>query len=230
MKDRAKVICHMMTTIDGKIDVEFEPSADYDKVGDEYDRLLLSYGQAYGLGRTTCQSELEVDLSKYKGVPVTYEDTACRYPEGTIICVAFDRWGKLRWPSNVMDYAGRRMPIVEVITEKCAPEFLAYLNDLQMPYIVAGKYDLDLELFLQKIKSLCGVETFVIGGGSQINGEFIRRGLADEISIVVAPAVDGTRGALTMAGTDDLTGFPQYYHLKDVQKLPCDGLLIRWSK
>ena len=237
MKDRAKVICHMMTTIDGKIDVEFEPSADYDKVGDEYDRLLLSYGQAYGLGRTTCQSGLEVDLSKtevdlpkYKGVPVTYEDTAYRYPEGTIICVAFDRWGKLRWPSNVMDYAGRRMPIVEVITEKCAPEFLAYLNDLQMPYIVAGKDDLDLELFLQKIKSLCGVETFVIGGGSQINGEFIRRGLADEISIVVAPAVDGTRGALTMAGTDDLTGFPQYYHLKDVKKLPCDGLLIRWSK
>ncbi|MDY4033521.1 MAG: dihydrofolate reductase family protein [Pyramidobacter sp.] len=230
MKDRAKVICHMMTTIDGKIDVEFEPSADYDKVGDEYDRLLLSYGQAYGLGRTTCQSGLEVDLSKYKGVPVTYEDTARRYPEGTIICVAFDRWGKLRWPSNIMDYAGRRMPIVEVITEKCAPEFLAYLNDLQMPYIVAGKDDLDLELFLQKIKSLCGVETFVIGGGSQINGEFIRRGLADEISIVVAPAVDGTRGALTMAGTDDLTGFPQYYHLRDVQKLPCDGLLIRWSK
>ena len=74
MKDRAKVICHMMTTIDGKIDVEFEPSADYDKVGDEYDRLLLSYGQAYGLGRATCQSDLETDLSKYKGVPATYED------------------------------------------------------------------------------------------------------------------------------------------------------------
>lgn len=100
MKDRAKVICHMMTTIDGKIDVEFEPSADYDKVGDEYDRLLLSYGQAYGLGRATCQSDLETDLSKYKGVPATYEDTARRYPEGTIICVAFDRWGKLRWKTT----------------------------------------------------------------------------------------------------------------------------------
>lgn len=147
MKDRAKVICHMMTTIDGKIDVEFEPSADYDKVGDEYDRLLLSYGQAYGLGRATCQSDLETDLSKYKGVPATYEDTARRYPEGTIICVAFDRWGKLRWKNNVMDCAGRRMPIVEAVTEKCAPEFLAYLNDLQIPYIVAGRDDLDLELF-----------------------------------------------------------------------------------
>lgn len=230
MKDRARVICHMMTTIDGKIDVEFEPSAEYDKVGDEYDRLLFSYGQAYGLGRTTCQSDLGTDLSKYKGVPAKFEDTAGRYPAGTIICVAFDRWGKLRWDSNVMEYAGRRIPIVEAVTEKCAPEFLAYLNDLQMPYIVAGTDDLDLELFLQKIKALCGVETFVIGGGAQINGEFIRRGLADEISLVVAPAVDGTRGALTMAGTDNLEGFPQYYRLKDVQKLPCDGLLIRWSK
>ncbi|MDY2647804.1 MAG: dihydrofolate reductase family protein [Pyramidobacter porci] len=230
MKDRARVICHMMTTIDGKIDVEFEPSAEYDKVGDEYDRLLFSYGQAYGLGRTTCQSDLGTDLSKYKGVPVKFEDTARRYPAGTIICVAFDRWGKLRWDSNVMEYAGRQMPIVEAVTEKCAPEFLAYLRDLKIPCIVAGTDNLDLELFLQKIKSLCGVETFVIGGGAQINGEFIRRGLADEISLVVAPAVDGTRGALTMAGTDNLTGFPQYYRLKNVQKLPCDGLLIRWSK
>lgn len=45
--DRAKVICHMMTTIDGKISIDFDGNPDYMAVGDQYDRRVFSYGQAY---------------------------------------------------------------------------------------------------------------------------------------------------------------------------------------
>ena len=38
MSKRAKVICHMMTTIDGKIVIDFDGNEDYEKAGEEYDR------------------------------------------------------------------------------------------------------------------------------------------------------------------------------------------------
>ena len=65
--DRAKVICHMMTTIDGKISIDWEGNKDYEKVGDEYDRLVFAYGQAYGCGRGTFQYLEETVLSEYSG-------------------------------------------------------------------------------------------------------------------------------------------------------------------
>ena len=49
--DRAKVICHMMTTIDGKIVIDWDGNKDYELAGMEYDRLiygasdLISYSQ-----------------------------------------------------------------------------------------------------------------------------------------------------------------------------------------
>ena len=49
MKDRAKVICHMMTTIDGKISINFDDNKDYQKVGMEYDRMIRQYGRAWGV-------------------------------------------------------------------------------------------------------------------------------------------------------------------------------------
>ncbi len=230
MKERARVICHMFTTIDGKIDVEFDPTAEYDMVGDEYDRILFSLGEAYGLGRATCQGDDPEDLSRYSGAKAAYVDTAHAYESGTTVCVAFDRRGKLRWDSNVWEYCGHKMPIVEAVTGSVPSGFLAYLNDRGIPYIIAGENDFDPELFLVKLRALCGVKTMVLGGGAQINAEFIKRGLVDEISLVIVPAVDGTRGALTFAGTDDLTGFPQYYHLKDVRRLEHDGLHVVWTK
>ena len=53
--DRAKVICHMMTTIDGKIVIDWDGNKDYKLAGEEYDRLIYTYAQAYGCGRATSQ-------------------------------------------------------------------------------------------------------------------------------------------------------------------------------
>ena len=55
--NRARVICHMMTTIDGKISIDFDGNNDYVAVGDEYDRLTFSYGEAYGCGRATFKED-----------------------------------------------------------------------------------------------------------------------------------------------------------------------------
>jgi len=94
--DRAKVICHMMTTIDGKIVIDWDGNKDYELAGMEYDRLIYKYARAYGCGRATSQMDVDVDFSKYRNVPVKYKDKVIQLPEGSGLCVAFDRYGKLR--------------------------------------------------------------------------------------------------------------------------------------
>lgn len=228
--ERAKVICHMMTTIDGKISINWDGNRDYGEVGAEYDRRVFSYGQAYGCGRGTFQQEHPVDFSKYKDVPVKYEDKVIFPPEGKFLCVCFDRFGKLRWDSNIKKYAGHESLMLEVLTEQVFPEFLAYLDELGIPYIFAGKTEFDPGLFLKKLKEFYHVETFALCGGAEINAAFFKADLVDEISIVIGAAIDGTRNALTFVGTDDTTHFPKYFKLKDVERLDNNGVVLYYEK
>lgn len=230
MENRASVICHMMTTIDGKIVIDWDGNEDYETVGAEYDRLISTYGEAMGCGRATCQMELPVDISKYEGASVRYEDKVILPEEGAGLSVAFDRYGKLRWTENYSAYAGQRRLTLEVLTEQVQPEFLAYLDELNIPYLFAGKTDFDPELFLTKLKRLYGVETFVLCGGAQINAEFMRHDLVDEISLVIGPGVDGNRNALTFVGAEDVSGFPRFFRLKTMTELPGNGVLLRYKR
>lgn len=228
--NRAKVICHMMTTIDGKISIDFDGNQDYMAVGDEYDRRVFSYGQAYGCGRATFQQEYAVDFSKYKSIPVKYEDKVVMPPEGKFLCVCFDRFGKLRWDSPIMPYAGHESLILEVLTEQVPPEFLAYLDELGIPYLFAGKSEFDPALFLRKLKEQYHVDTFALCGGAEINAAFFKADLVDEISLVIGPAIDGNRHALTFVGTEEADSFPKYFKLKAVEQLEHSGVVLRYEK
>lgn len=228
--NRAKVICHMMTTIDGKISIDFDGSLGYMAVSEEYDRRVFSYGQAYGCGRGTFQQEHSVDFLKYKGVSVKYEDKVIMPSNGEFLCICFDRFGKLRWDSPIKAYAGHKSLMLEVLTEQVPPEFLAYLDELGIPYIFAGESDLDPALFLQKLKTLYHVDTFALCGGAEINAAFFKADLVDEISLVIAPAIDGNRNALTFVGTEDTGGFPQYFKLKNVEQLENNGVVLWYEK
>lgn len=228
--DRARVICHMMTTVDGKISVDFDGNSDYEAIGGEYDRRVFSYGQAYGCGRETFQQEIPVDFTKYKEADVKYEDKVILPPEGRFLCVCFDRFGKLRWDSRFMSYAGHESLLLEVLTEQAPPEFLAYLDELEIPYLFAGERDFDPALFLKKLKAEYGVDTFALCGGAEINAAFMRADLVDEISLVIGAAVDGSRHALTFVGTEDTGAFPKYFKLKDVERLENHGVVLRYEK
>lgn len=230
MEERSKVICHMMTTIDGKISIDWDGNEDYEKAGDAYDRLIFEYGEAFGCGRATLQTDDEVDFGKYKGMKVSYEDRVILSPKNTTLYVAFDRYGKLRPTNAYSKYAGHDTLALEVLTKKVKPEFLSYLNDIGIPYMFAGEEDFDPALFLRKLKKDYGVNTFVLCGGAMINAEFMRLDLVDEISIVMGPAVDGTRNSLTAIGTDNLKGFPKFFKLKNLSPLEGEGVLIQYKK
>jgi riboflavin biosynthesis pyrimidine reductase len=79
---------------------------------------------------------------------------------------------------------------------------LAALRRDGVSYIFAGARDLDLGLALEILNRELGVKRLLVEGGGA-NGAFLRAGLIDEISLVICPAVDGTKGAPSVFDSSD---------------------------
>lgn len=191
--NRAKVIVHMYVSIDGKIDGKFMEEGDCEASGTYYDEQIFRMSKANGNGPTTCclyAARGNADLSPYSAEGIDYEDYRGNVESDTWY-VVFDRKGRCPWDVNYFDYAGKKSRAVEVVTRRAQKEYLAFLREKEIPYIVAGDRDLDLPLALRKLKEQYGLDTLALCGGAIINGAFLKQDCVDEISLVVAPYVDG---------------------------------------
>jgi riboflavin biosynthesis pyrimidine reductase len=72
-------------------------------------------------------------------------------------------------------------------------EYLAYLRDEEIPYLVAGQGAVDLRSALEKMGSSLGVTSLLSMAGGQLNGALLRANLIDEISVEFLPAAIGGR-------------------------------------
>ncbi len=204
--NRPYIICHMVTSIDGKVTGNFlsQENSGTD-VYYQINRDYRTFGSAdgYACGRVTMQGsfcgEDYPDLSVYKpvihdnGVKMDYivDDLSGFY------AVAFDPHGRLGWKSNRIDDADKdpgydKAQLIEVLTEQVDERYLTYLEALEIPYIFAGKTEIDVELALFKLKNIIGINTLLLEGGSIVNGGFAEADVIDAISLVVAPIVADT--------------------------------------
>lgn len=199
--ERPYVICHMVTSLDGKVTGEFLQQSQCEKATEIYydiNRKMKSNG--FICGRVTMEGSFTggyyPDLSKYepvkhgcgKKMDFILDDMSGFY------AVCFDTMGKLGWKSNkIIDpdgdlgYDGAQ--IIEVLSEQVDERYLGYLEEMEIPYIFAGENEIDVELALFKLKNIIGAKTLLLEGGSIINGAFQRAGVIDELSLVVAPIV-----------------------------------------
>lgn len=235
---RPYIICHMVTSMDGKVTGDFlgdEICADACEVYYDINRRLESNG--FICGRVTMEGSFTKgwypDLSGYQ--PVRYDhglkmdfivdDLSGRY------AVAFDPKGKLGWQSNTIvdpdgdpGYDGAQ--IIEVLTEQADERYLAYLESMEIPYIFAGETEIDVPFALFKLKNIIGCDTLLLEGGSIINGAFQRAGVIDELSLVVAPTIgdadgkpafmDGVRENYRLISADTERGTLVLKYKKDV--------------
>lgn len=199
--NRPYIICHMVTSIDGKVtgDFLFDPEC-AEATGIYYDINRKLKADGFICGRVTMEGSFTggyyPDLSEYTPVQhdhgfkmdFMFDDMSGFY------AVAFDPKGRLGWKSNMIidpdgdeGYDGAQ--IIEVLTEQVDERYLGYLEAMEIPYIFAGKTEIDVELALFKLKNIVGCETLLLEGGSIINGAFQRADVIDELSVVVAPVV-----------------------------------------
>ncbi len=200
--NRPYIICHMVTSIDGKVTGDFLGEEICSGACDIYyniNRELESNG--FICGRVTMEGSFTKgwypDLSIYESVPMkrdhVVDNLSGRY------AIAFDSKGKLGWQSSkIVDpdgdpgYDGAQ--IVEVLTEQVDERYLGYLESMGISYLFAGKTEIDVPLALAKLKTLFGCETLLLEGGSILNGAFQRADVIDELSLVLAPTIGDKEG------------------------------------
>ncbi len=197
--NRPYIICHMTTSIDGRVTGDFLFRPECEKATEIYyeiNRNLKCNG--FICGRVTMEESFTQgwypELSKYEAVELDLDDKMdfmldAEFMSG-FYAVAFDPKGKLGWKSNrIIDddpgYGGAQ--IIEVLTEQVDTRYLGYLEKMEIPYIFAGEAEIDVELALFKLKNIIGAETLLLEGGSIINGSFQRADVIDELSLVIAP-------------------------------------------
>lgn len=236
--NRPYIFCHMMTSIDGKIMGNYMDTPEGEAAGNEFYSIAFGSNpyyrhQGWLSGRVTTDD----NFTFYKR-PVLEED-ASPVPEGDFVAlpnasvyyVSVDPSGKLGWESNQLTYMDTTAHILEVLTEKAGNAYKAFLCRLGISYIIAGKDSLDYALAMEKVKTLFGIETLMLGGGGVLNWSFIQAGMCDELSVLIAAAADGssetpalfeTRGGLA----DDM---PVRFMLKGVEVREGGSVWLRYT-
>lgn len=225
--DRSKVIIHMYMSIDGKID------GDWDGLpGDYYDDQLFRLGSANANGSSTIvmyAAKGHPDLSKYDGQKIEYRDWVPSGVKSTTWDVSYDRRGRAGWEKNYFPYAGRRNRAIEVVTKQASKSYLSFLQSMEIPYLVCGDQEIDFAESLVKLKKYFDIKTMVLGGGALINGAFLKAGLVDQISLVVAPYISGDS---KKKGTFDTLGkfIEQRFHVTQMKKLGDGGIHLIYDR
>ncbi len=232
--NRPYVICHMLASLDGKIDGEFFSAPEcvpalrqFAKVRTVYNCNATLYGTTtmeggYADGRI---GELPKSKSVYPHEDYVAESDADNY------IVSLDPQGVLAFSGKYLEKKNRpKAHIIEALTEQVSDDYLAYLRSMDISYVFAGKEQLDCKLFLEKLKSLFGIEKLMISGGGLTNWSFVQENLINELSLVIAPVADGGRKSATIF---EKAGFlppriPAAFTLKAVQQIEDDTLWLQY--
>mgnify|MGYP002645012437 CR=1 FL=1 len=222
--NRSYIICHMVTSIDGKVTGEFLSRPECEKATDIYYEINRNYkADGFICGRVTMESSFTngwyPDLTQYKYIE-TYDDFIPDNLSG-FYAVAFDPKGKLGWKTNKIvdeDPGYGDAQIVEVLTQQVDRRYLSYLQSMDIPYVFAGENEIDIKIALEKLRNLMGMNFLLLEGGSVVNGYFQRADAIDELSLVVAPII---------ADADDkplfIESIASYFELKESKQ--CDNVI-----
>ena len=185
--NRPYIICHMVTSADGKVTGDFlSDSACAAACEIYYDINRSLQADGFICGRVTMEGSFtggyRPDLSQY--LP-THRDGAKTdfLPADAMTgfyAVAFDPKGKLGWKSNrIIDPDGDpgydNAQIIEVLTEQADDRYTSYLESMGIPYLFAGETEIDVSLALHKLHTLVGCSTLLLEGGSIVNGYLDRK-------------------------------------------------------
>jgi len=184
------VICHMLASVDGRI----LPNRWHPPVADRglYERLHTELGcDAWLVGRVTGQEFAlrEAPYPSYTGAPIGREHWLVQQQAGAW-AVVLDAGGKIAWGRG--EVGGD--PLLVVLSEVVSDDHLAGLRQDGVSYIFAGQREIDLAAALELLNHELGVHRLLLEGGGAANGALLQAGLVDELSLLIAPSVEGVPG------------------------------------
>ena len=220
---RPYIVCHMVESVDGRIDCDM-----VDKIsGDEYYTALNSL---------ECTSQVEGKYSyqihhcgfeEFK--PNNYEpigkEVFFKAAEAKGYEISVDTKGTLLWDKT------ENNDRLCIVSEDASTEYLDYLRNLGISYIASGKGSIDLKRAVEILYNEFGVKRLGVLGGGKINGGFLAAGIVDELSLMIAPGIDGRSGQPALFdGIENKAGFlPIKLELKDISNFDNGVIWIRYG-
>lgn len=228
-------VCHILSSLDGKINGAFFGMPECLPSIKEYANIRKFYDCKATLYGTTTMRESYSDgtVDKLPPSSVLYpKEDYIPFTDESNYVVSIDTQGILKWNRNFIEKKGRpKAHVIEVLTESVNNDYLAYLRERSVSYIFAGKEKLDCGLLLKKLKRKFSIERLMISGGGIINQSFLRWGLIDELSLVVAPIADGGNDSVSIfeKSSFESDGSPVAFELKEVNKTDGGVLWLRYA-
>lgn len=186
---RPYIICHMMTSVDGRIDCDM--TAQLQGVKEYYSTLESLDTPTTLSGRVTAQLEL-ANSGKFEPKTQTYLNKES-FTQNTIADsydVVVDTKGTLLWD----DDSTYNKPHIIITSEQVNLDYLDYLNSKHISWVATGKKEINLTRAVEILSEQFKVSRMAIVGGGHIDGSFLDAGLTDEISILIGSGVDGRNG------------------------------------
>ncbi|UVK46439.1 RibD family protein [Mesorhizobium sp. AR07] len=188
---KPQIICHMLASLDGSLHPSrFTTSPDGSQAewSSLYEQIHGDFaGDAWMVGRVTM-----AEMSKAGAHPPAHAGKVDRpyhfaQSRAGSYAVALDASGKVHFSRS--EIGGDH--VVMLLGQDVTDSHLAELASDGVSYIVAETADIDLAHMLEVLGRELGIRRLLLEGGAGINGSFFAAGLVDELSLLVAPAIDG---------------------------------------
>ncbi len=224
MNSKPYIVCHMMMSIDGRIDCAM--TAKLAGVDDYYKALDNLNTTAALSGRVTAELEMALPgkFEPKKNIPLGREEYS-RKRKADRYEIIVDTKGTLLWDED-NEYEDH---IIIITGENVSREYVAYLDLLGVSRISCGKDRVDLKRATEILAEKFQVKRLAVVGGSTINTAFLSAGLLDEISILIGPGIDGRKGLQAVFDGLPEDSEPIPLKLKDIKAFESGAVQIIYS-
>lgn len=213
-----------MMSVDGRIDCPMVAQIS----GEEYYAALDSLGVSSKLsGRVTASLECSAVSEETSGSSSSLltGESVHKEVDSEEYTIVVDTHGRLRMASGVAD----GHPLIVIMSENVSEAHLEQLRKNRVSWIAAGKDRIDLHRAMEILGENFGVKRLVIVGGGHINGGFLEAGLVDEVSVMIAPGIDGRGGETAVFDGCKWKGNSPYrLKLNSVEQVP--GTEVLWVR
>lgn len=201
---RPHVICHMVTSVDGKIIGDrWGKLPGGQSTADLFETTAASFGvPSWLVGTNTMKEFMGEELPLAKGGPRVPRADFVAQPKAHGFAIGTDSRGVLRFQEADVD--GEH--VVLLITDRVSNAYLAHLRAAGVSYLFCGKERVDLDMALTKLRETLRLRKVMLQGGGTFNGAMLNAGLVDELSQIIVPIADG--GGPEVTGIFDAPGPP----------------------
>lgn len=217
------IICHMMTSVDGRIDCAM--TEQLPGVSDYYSTLEELCVPTTLSGRVTAELEMaEKGFFKANDPTEFGREGFKKNAQADGYEVITDTKGKLLWQNT-----DGEKPYLIITSENVAREYLEYLDENGISWIACGKGKINLPRACEILSESFGVERMGVVGGPIINTAFLNDGLLDEISVLIGSGIDGRAEMPSVFDGRDMSYPLTALELADVRRFPDGAVWLRYK-